>query len=284
MNGRFRSPRWALALLALIAVGAAVLTSLALLPRAGTPPLTWNRDHAALSTPEPLSSVPPRTQLSDALPRLSDPARPFNILIFGDSTGISAVGWQVLTAQYLGVRFDRPVELHPWDRDGEEYAASWGLGTGSHAPIVVWNASAPGRDVTYAREHEAAMTPFDPASIDLVFFNFGHTVKLGRMDDEAGEFMVESSIRYGMAAMIYLKQNPNTPGTPLVQTQKANVNQMERWARNQGFGSIAIYEAFQDSGQVAELMDVDSEIHPNAAGYRVWADTMIDRFEEILGT
>lgn len=235
------------------------------------PPVT------ATYTPIP---KPEQRRMAEVLPRLDDEDDEFTIVVFGDSTGVSSKGWQVLVPQWLGERYDRPVTLHPWNRDDERYDQAWGLGSGSNAPITVWNASSPGRPVAFAQEHQADMVPIAPEDVDLVFMNFGHTERPDAAVQNVSWFSRDVAAEYKNAAVVYLKQNPDHSKSPLRGIQKMNAYRLETWAENYHFDSIPIYDAFEATGRVDELMDEPTLIHPNDAGYRVWADAMIKRLKE----
>jgi hypothetical protein len=232
-------------------------------------------DPVPTETPAPI-----RKTLSSVASRLNDKTRPFSIVIFGDSTGISRFGWQVLVPQWIAQKYGRPATLHPWDRDALKYDASWQLATtGTNAPITVWNGSAPGRDVSFARANQEAMIPVNPSTVDVVFMNFGHTETADSAVDDIGSFMDDAAKKYPNAAIVYLKQNPDYSKSPLVKVQAANVAAMEIWSRQHRFESIPVYDAFEATGGVDDLVDHPTLIHPNAAGYRIWADTTIDRLK-----
>jgi hypothetical protein len=271
-----RSARVGWIIVAAIAIGVTVLSVAALQQARPDPQAATSYSPQAWPTRTPPPPPAPQRQLAEIAPRLADTERELTVLIFGDSTGVSAVGWQVLVPQWLGERHDRPVVLHPWDRDATRYAEDWALGDGNNAPISVWNASSPGRDVAFAREHQAAMAPVDPATVDIVFVNFGHTEKRGAIVPNVGSFMEDAAAQYPNAAVVYLKQNPDHSRSPLKATQVENVKAMETWAGNHNFASIPVFDAIQATGNVDPLMDEPTMIHPNADGYRVWADVMKD--------
>lgn len=235
-------------------------------------------------TPEPEAPkvIEPKVPLSDALSRLADKDREYNIVVFGDSTGVAGQGWQVLVPQWLGETYDREVTLHPWGRDTDAYEPAWGIGAGDEPGIVVWNGSAPGKDTAYAQKHRDAIVPIPPEAVDLVFMNFGHTERSGAMIPNVGPFMLQSQRAYPNAAIVYLKQNPDLTGSPLVQVQDLNVAGMDSWAREQQFSSIPVWDAFKAQPDVDALLDVPTMIHPNDAGYRVWADAMIAYMTPLL--
>ncbi|MDQ0743397.1 hypothetical protein QFZ62_000705 [Clavibacter sp. B3I6] len=263
------------AVVAVVAIAAIVLSVTALQQTRTDPQAAASYEPKPWPTRTPPPPAPPQRQLAEIAPRLADSGREFTVLVFGDSTGVSAAGWQVLVPQWLGEQHDRPVVLHPWDRDATQYAGVWELRDGDSAPVTVWNASSPGRDVAFAREHQAAMAPIDPATVDIVFVNFGHTEKRGAIVPNVGSFMEDAAAQYPNAAVVYLKQNPDHSRSPLKATQVENVKAMATWAGNHNFASIPVFDAIQATGNVDPLMDEPTMIHPNADGYRVWADVMI---------
>lgn len=229
-----------------------------------------------VSSAEPVPQVGP----AEAMARLADTGREFTILVFGDSTGISSTGWQILFPEWIGEQTDRPVTVTPWNRDQARWNKSWGIRqTGANAAVQVWNASSPARDIAYAREHLDAMTEqVDPAAVDLVFVNFGHTEAEDGFATRCGQFMLDMAARFPGAAVVYLKQNPNLSGSPLVVQQRHNVANMEDNAVRLKFTSVPIYDAFVAAPDTDALLDVPTQVHPNAAGYRLWTSVMVDTF------
>ncbi|MEO5833024.1 MAG: SGNH/GDSL hydrolase family protein [Nakamurella sp.] len=236
----------------------------------GDPHPSWG------SNAETVAQVAP----AQAMARLNDVGRKFTILVFGDSTGISSSGWQVLFPKWIGDMTDRPVTVTPWNRDEVRWNASWGIRlTGAHASVNVWNGSAPARDIAYARAHlEAMTTAVDPADVDLVFVNFGHTEVEDGFATRCGLFMLDMAAKFPGAAVIYLKQNPNLSGSPLVVQQRHNVANMEDNAVRLHFASVPVYDAFMDQPDTDALLDVPTQVHPNTDGYRLWTSVMVDTF------
>jgi hypothetical protein len=235
-------------------------------------------------TPAPTVTevIEPKIHLQDVLPRLNETDREFNIVVFGDSTGVSGRGWQVLVPKWLGEKYERRVVLNPWDRDGEQYAAPWSVGEGDEPGITVWNGSSPGRDVQYLRDNEAAIAALPAESVDIVFMNLGHTEKPGVAYNNITKFMLRAHDTYPNAAVVYLKQNPDLTGTPLAANQDATVNSVEAFAKAKGFDSIPVWDAFKAREDVDTLIDVPTMIHPNDAGYQLWADAMIEYITPLL--
>ncbi len=235
-----------------------------------------------VTTAEPAPQMAP----AEAMARLADTGREFTVLVFGDSTGISSTGWQILFPEWIGARHDRPVTVHPWDRDGFRWSKSWGIRqSGTNAPVTVWNASSPARDIAYAREHLGAMTaPLDPAAVDLVFVSFGHTEVEDGFATRCGQFMLDMAERFPGAAVVYLKQNPNLSGSPLVDQQRHNVLRMSDNATRLGFAVVPVYDAFMAAPDTDALLDVPTQVHPNAAGYRLWSSVLVDTFTPWMPT
>ncbi|URG17515.1 SGNH esterase [Rhodococcus phage Mbo4] len=221
-----------------------------------------------LTEPKPLATI---------LPKLKDPNRPFNVVVFGDSTGVSSKGWQVLVPTWLGQTFDRKTSLLPWNKDEHRYDPIWNLRSGTRAPITVYNASAPGKNVAYATEHIDQMVPLTPNEVDLVFVNFSHTEPIYQAPAHVGDLMNHLAETYPDAAISSIQQNPDWIGSNLQYVQEQNTRQINDWATYRGFPTMPVRQAFFDcTDDINTLLDEPTKIHPNPEGYLVWSKVVAE--------
>jgi len=101
-DGSLKAPSYiALAAVAVVVAGSIAAAALS---------LTTGRSDAtnarASYTPKPMPSmsaipIPDRNGIADVMPRLNDEERPFNVVVLGNSTGVSENGWHVNLAVWL---------------------------------------------------------------------------------------------------------------------------------------------------------------------------------------
>ncbi|OZE36968.1 hypothetical protein CH278_06040 [Rhodococcus sp. 05-2254-5] len=225
-------------------------------------------------SPEPV--LAPVVPLNSILAKLQKGDRPFNIAVFGDSTGISSKGWQVLVPDWIGKTYDRPTYIKPWGKNTDEYEATWTLRNGSRAPITVYNGSIPGQNVTYISQRVDRILPLTSADLDLVFVSFGHTEPINQAKGHVANFMNALQSDYPNATVVNIEQNPDWSPSFTADIQQQNVRHIANWAVTRGFPSMPVNKAFVDYGQFNRLLDEPTRIHPNADGYRLWAQVVIE--------
>jgi lysophospholipase L1-like esterase len=265
--------RWVIgASIAVVAIGATVL-SVAALQQPRTDPQA-----AASYTPAPFQTrtpppIPVRTQLADVLPRLRDTARPFNVVVFSDSTGAGRETWTALTGEWLGDKYGRTVEGVQWDIHEEPngYRGSkWHLSEGEGAVVNWWNGASAGRDAVYSLENIDEIAPIPGESVDLVFVNHGHNHSKGELVPEVKALVTEATARYPNAAVALVAQNPESSDSPHQPTQQREVQALGQFAKFQGYPIIDVYTPFSEQ-DVDALID-DTLYHPTPDGYQFWAD------------
>jgi hypothetical protein len=241
------------------------------------------RTSAATSTASETGYVPAPTvvptpvvavnQISDVMPRLDDKLRPFNVVVFGDSTGVARRGWVVQLGEALGQRSGRPVALNPWsvEEDPDQYIGLWRLATGTGAEVTIWNASASGTDARYSSTRMDELAPIDPNTVDLVFVNHGHNEGIGELVSNGGSLMRKSITKYPNAAVVGIVQNPERPGSAHAEDHlKNNVRWRADLARR-GDPMIDVETPYMQMPGWETAFDTPTgNLHPNQAGYDLW--------------
>jgi lysophospholipase L1-like esterase len=219
-----------------------------------------------------LKDIPP--PLTSVLTRLNDRTRPFTILILGDSTGISRYGWQVLAPAEIGRAYRRTTVLHPWSGPAGYPHGTYLLNRGPNAKITVWNGSAGGADIAYTEKYLPRMAPVAAPSVDLIIINQGHNEQADKVLSDMGTLVQRVTSRFRNAAVIVTEQNPDEPDFNGAANQAAIVESVAKWAQNEHLPVVDAYSPIEDSGHVGGLLNKPSEVHPDAAGYRVWAKAL----------
>lgn len=214
--------------------------------------------------------------LDEAMGRLADADRPFNVLILGDSTSLDTYkGWHVLTFQWLADQTDRPWTLWQWNSDQAvaevRYHEQPRDRTGSGAMINVWNASAGGQGFTYAEANADRLIP-DGEEFDLVIVNHGHNIAPERAYYTEGIPFLDSlhADRLSDAAMVMVAQNPERGDVLRIHKMSTIVDMVGVYAELHDLPVVDVYSAFNETGRPARLVDRVSMRHPTHAGYRLW--------------
>ncbi|WP_164739615.1 SGNH/GDSL hydrolase family protein [Microbacterium oleivorans] len=235
-------------------------------------------------TPKPIPAetakpIPDRIGIADVMPRLEDEDRPFNVVVLGDSTGVSENGWHVNLAVWMGETYDRPAIIHPWDGRPSVDAyqdTTWGMTQGVNAPIDMWNASVGSTKSDHPMTRLDRMIPVDGQDVDLIFVNYGHNHTTGNILTEGSALVKTLVERYPDAAVVLMLQNPERAGSPHASMQMAINSYWQRYAEGQGFDHIDVWSAFKAEPDLDALLDPVGDLHPNKAGYKLWSDTVID--------
>lgn len=232
----------------------------------------------AVAGPIPTFSSAPiasKKQPADALTLLEQNDRPFTISVIGDSTGAIDDNWVGQTAQWMSDKYDRPVELHQWSVRVEPnaYQPVQTIGAGANAPIVIWNGSAEGKDITYSLTNWDKLVPVDGAAFDLAFINHGHNVGAGKLVT-AGDYLLKKIAgTMSTAAVIGIGQNPQEDeGGTLGPAQETNVRAWMSSAKRQGYAVVDVLDVFLDQDDYSKLLL--GAVHPNRDGFTLWAQAV----------
>jgi hypothetical protein len=226
-------------------------------------------------TPPPM---PDQLQPADVMPRLDDEARPFNIVMFGDSTGVSRTGWHVAFADWLGKTYDRPAVIHPWDGTpgAERYAPSdWAITDGDNAQIDIYNASVSSTEASYPMTRLDAMVPIPGETVDMVMVNYGHNHTDSNLIQEGPALIAKATELYPNAAVVAFLQNSERADSPHANMLHVANDLWRGWLNYRNYTVVDIETAFDEAPDLNAILSDDGDIHPNEAGYLLWADTLI---------
>ncbi|MEX5237808.1 SGNH/GDSL hydrolase family protein [Kocuria arenosa] len=188
--------------------------------------------------------------------------------VLGDSTGNEDSEWVHLLTLALAEKTGRPAEVHTWSVDTESYGMPKKY-TGDGEPIIVWNASAPGKHTGYSLDHCHDMVPQRP---DMLIVNHGHNQADARDTSEEVQSIANwarTSWRQPPALAVTL-QNPRTDA--LADEHARIVARLRQDVPAQGAAIlIDVFSAFEASHDVSALLRPDG-FHPSDAGETLWAD------------
>lgn len=273
-------PVWGIAASALVLAVIVGVVAIAPLIRgdASAAPHVRPSDAFEYGTPKP-TPVPQRA-LAEVLPRLRDTTRPFNVVVFSDSTGAGRETWTALTGEWLGEKYGRTVEAVQWDIHEEPngYRGSkWHLSVGEGEMVNWWNGASAARDAVYSLANIDEIAPIPGETVDLVFVNHGHNHSDNELVPEVRALVEEATARYPNAAIAIVMQNPETEESPHQPTQEREVRALGQWATRMGYPLIDVYTPFSEQ-DVDALID-DTLYHPTDEGYRFWADRVIEALD-----
>jgi hypothetical protein len=232
----------------------------------------------AVAGPIPTFSSAPiasKKQPAAALTLLDQKDRPFTISVIGDSTGAIDDNWVGQTAQWMSDKYDRPVELHQWSVRVEPnaYQPVQTIGTGANAPIVIWNGSAEGKDVTYSLTNWDKLVPVDGGTFDLAFINHGHNIGVGKLVSDGNDLLDKMTDAMTSAAVVVIAQNPQADeGGTLGPAQETNVRAWMSSAKRQGYAVVDVLDVFLDQDDYSKLLL--GAVHPNRDGFALWAQAV----------
>jgi hypothetical protein len=198
------------------------------------------------STPSP-APMPAQKQPADVMPRLDDEARPFNIVMFGDSTGVSLTGWHVAFADWLGTTYDRPAVIHPWDGTPgvDQYQPSnWTITDGENAEIDIYNASVSSTKASYPMTRLDAMVPVPGETVDMVMVNYGHNHTDSNLISEGPALVQRITELYPNAAVVGFLQNSERIGSPHANMLRAANDLWGGWFTYRNFFMVDVQAAF----------------------------------------
>lgn len=267
----------ATAAIAALAVLTVVLCVMAFSRQSGNPP-TSDPGPTFTVTPSPSHTPPTRPQLTQVAARLSDNSKPFSVVVLGDSTSASSpINWTFLLGQWMGKQYDRPVNIEPWsvNVDPPAYAQTVHPYPGGHGkPVTMWVSGASGKGVQYTQENLDALVPREVGSPGWIIINHGHNARAGTLAGDEQRLLDELETRWPKAVKTVIAQNPERPDTPGASPHRANTESMVSQVEWTGYGVIDVMTPFSEKTDYGSM--IDKSIHPNAAGYRLWADVVQD--------
>lgn len=205
---------------------------------------------------------------------LKDPARPWSLAVLGDSTGNGPDEWVYLLAAELSEKHKRPVDIHNWILESNKYGTTTRVGSGSNAPITIWNSSASGQSAKYTLSH------FDvavPKKTDAVIISHGHNNALDASVDIANlTNRVRETWKEAPALAITL-QNPRTDARDSQGRALASALR-QKWGSRADVELIDVRAAFEAEPDIDILVSPADSLHPTPAGSRVWADAVLPSF------
>jgi hypothetical protein len=219
---------------------------------------------ATTPSPTPAVEVVPELTLVESL---SD-TEALTIVVVGDSTGYEDQQWVMTMAKDLSARYNRTTEVSRWNRDTLAYDTTSLVGTGTGAPLTIWNGSAPGEAPVYSSTNLDALIPMaDPS---MIIVSHGHNTGPDPVLD-ISRLLTKITNVYPETPLAVTVQNPALTSDPVVAAE--NSSAIRNWiGEHADWVAIDVYTAFTTQPDMESLY-LDAR-HPNVAGGRVWADTV----------
>ena len=219
---------------------------------------------APVVTPTTVETGDPAVMLG-AVKGLLAGADPITISVLGDSTGNATGEWVDLWAKDLTA--NATVTLHQWDDKNNTWIPEPVVYGDAERQITIWNGSMPGSTYAYALGNFDAIQPEKPS---FVIHNFGHNKAPQRADAGAMDLLAAVDAKWGPTSAVIVLQNPSRGAREL--TSADSVHVLRGWADRTGHPVVDVDAAFRTAGPIEGLLADD--VHPNAAGQRIWADTI----------
>lgn len=227
---------------------------------------------AASVSAKPSATAAVREPVKTAMALLNKPARQWSMTVIGDSTGNEPGEWVYLLAEEWSERYNRPVTIHNWSIEADNFTSETKIGEGTNAPIHIWNSSASGKDGLYSLAHFNRIAIQRP---DLIVISHGHNVP----NAQAAAVQV-----YDIEDHVVGKWPTNQPSlavilqNPRVDDEAARMDGIITrlrggWGSTQPSTLIDVYSVFKKSGDVPRLLK-DDGFHPNEAGEYLWFETI----------
>lgn len=253
-------------ILAAAVLAAAVASTVGCAPQA--PPPVSEKVAAYYSnppTPKVAAPADPAVMLKSVRETLRGPGR-LSISVLGDSTGNERGEWVDLYAQHLAKY--GTVTVHFWDSAIEAYGPRTETYPGPARQIVVWSGSMPGASQKYGLENLNEMQPERPS---FVMYNYGHNQVSDGASAATWRLATAIEERWGKVDEVVILQNPSQNTRQLYSAR--SVGELQGFAARFGRPVIDVQGAFTKAGNLSALLGDD--VHPNPAGSRLWADTVI---------
>ena len=228
-------------------------------------------------TPEEVVTAGPvvqKYQVSEVMRRLNDQARPFQIAVVGDSTGVARQGWVYQMAEALGKATGRTVNFRQWaaELDPPRYYKPQTVHQGGAATIEIWNGSASGKGLQYSSDLLEELLPLPAEQPDLIFLNHGHNARIYELELAAKNLLIRMTEEHPDTAVVAILQNPQDPNVAGAAKHTTNINLLRDFLQVTNFPFIDVYSAYiQQPGW--ETWFIDN--HPDPRGNTLWADLVL---------
>jgi hypothetical protein len=203
------------------------------------------------------------------------------ITIYGDSTGqgdfTNSRRWPLRFATSLAAKFPAyTVNFHMWNNGTNAYNAPVVIQTGTGPrKLDVYNGSASRMTTGYSLEHFATMSPVVP---DVAIVSHAHNQSPLNFLPEYSLLPQRIQRAYPGVPVVLMGQNPRWTTDAGYAAQRERVQAIAQYAAREGFGFIDAMSVFElDPNPDANL--IADGTHPTEAGYKVWADEVMRRFE-----
>ncbi|MDO0978180.1 SGNH/GDSL hydrolase family protein [Mycolicibacterium frederiksbergense] len=194
--------------------------------------------------------------------------QPYVVSILGDSTGNNRDEWVHLVARRIARTYGRPVTVHDWKTEQDEYTSKV-VYDGPGAPVTVWNGSGSGKSAQYSLQWYAQMAP---QQVDLTIISHSHNHPSDAVNgiEQLVKTAGNNSVRGG--AVVIVLQNPRLDDA--ANSQQQAVNKLRELYDNPARGVVLVdvNTAFRN-GDLQALLLPDGA-HPNPIGSQLWADTV----------
>ncbi|WP_143536203.1 MULTISPECIES: SGNH/GDSL hydrolase family protein [unclassified Rhodococcus (in: high G+C Gram-positive bacteria)] len=225
----------------------------------------------------PVDKTIPVVPIADVMPRLDDPARAFNVVVLGDSTGAARRGWVIQLAEAMGERTGRETKVHQWsvEQEPDVYLDPYGIKQGPGSPITIWNGSASGENPSYTMTMWKELAPIPDETVDLVIINHGHNVGEGSLATAGALMAKRAAKQFPNAAVATILQNPERPGSVHAEAQDGNVEQLRERIGLIGLPVIDVHTPYtQMPGWESAFDTPTGNLHPDQAGYDLWTNVV----------
>ena len=230
--------------------------------------------------------APPTGVLQHMLGVIRGRVRDYRLLVIGDSTTeySSPSSWLRLLPTALGSLFPHlTIELRMWDDATTAYVSTTTVTGATSQKLLIYGYAKGSQSFQYFTDETRRGAGF-PVNMDSVWVALGHNENNPGMAADGGfgitaqRCMVKAALHLelyrayaGNAPLLIMSQNAVTTdaGAP---EQWANI--YRRISADRGYGFLDIAQAFKtDPRGVAALLG--DGLHPNAAGFALWRDTVI---------
>ena len=215
-------------------------------------------------------AAPPVPDAVQSLAASLTTERSTTFAVVGDSTGDNVGEWVYNLADWIGATYDKSVTIQTWDVVAGHYHPAQSMTQGYSGTVMIFNGSAPGRTMQYSTEFLDALLPTS-RQISSVFVSHAHNqapkdIKgpLTVLANAIAELHPESQLG------VVLQNPDNLPDV----LQRERVESMRAWAERRNIPTIDVLDAFLATGDFSPLLA--DRLHPNEAGYKVWASVFED--------